>query len=488
MKKAANMCGSHRGGIQTCLSALARQLGTGRTLECTWPDERFGSTAPMSRIQLRSTARSFGRVVNGRDGMLACQAGTCGGGVYIPRFICFPWRRRFRERERERVRCGSVHFSQNRNLLPFISSVSVFPPPSQSRPSIMSSAGPPLSAGATAPQPYFCYQCNRTVSVTPSPSSDLVCPVCSGGFLEEYEPPTNPNPNPNFFSSSSSDNLSHFPFLFPSSSPAVDLQSPLDLPYLFGGPHNPSSSGGVDPEVFNPFLFLQNYLQNLVAGGANIQFVLENSNGDSPFRLPANLGDYFIGPGLEQLIQQLAENDPNRYGTPPAAKSAIQSLPDIKVTDELLASDASQCAVCKDRFELGAEAKQMPCKHIYHSDCILPWLALHNSCPVCRYELPTDDPDYEQRTQGTQAATNLTAAAAASDPGGAVWSQGNSPTSRAAERRFRISLPWPFRGFGSPAEASNRGTGDNSEGEANANSGNRGNQDLGSETRQEDLD
>lgn len=305
----------------------------------------------------------------------------------------------------------------------------------------MSSAG---GGGVTsnAPQQYFCYQCNRTVSITPS--SDLVCPNCNSGFVEEVE---NPIPQPFSFS------------------------------YEFGGDDLPSLFGGRSPfgdvDAFNPLVFLQNYIQTLRAGGANVQFVIDNSGSGDPFRLPSNLnlGDYFFGPGLEQLIQHLAENDPNRYGTPPASKSAIEGLPNISVTEELLASDSSQCAVCKDTFELRESAKQMPCKHIYHSDCILPWLELHNSCPVCRYELPTDDPDYEQRVQGPQLNQNQSSAAAAAGD----TSQSQSPR----ERRLRVSLPWPFRQFTSAAETSNAGE---------SNPATRGNQNFESETRQEDLD
>jgi len=72
----------------------------------------------------------------------------------------------------------------------------------------------------------------------------------------------------------------------------------------------------------------------------------------------------------------------------PASKLAIESMPVVRIVPSHVSAD-SHCAVCKEPFELDAEAREMPCKHIYHSDCILPWLLLHNSCPVCRHKLPT---------------------------------------------------------------------------------------------------
>ncbi|KAG0467445.1 hypothetical protein HPP92_018411 [Vanilla planifolia] len=108
----------------------------------------------------------------------------------------------------------------------------------------------------------------------------------------------------------------------------------------------------------------------------------------------ATMGDYFIGSGLDLLLQHLAENDPNRYGTPPAQKEAIDGLPTVQIYESM------SCPVCLEDCEIGMEAKEMPCKHKFHTGCILPWLELHSSCPVCRFQLPGDETKTSSRAEG----------------------------------------------------------------------------------------
>lgn len=99
----------------------------------------------------------------------------------------------------------------------------------------------------------------------------------------------------------------------------------------------------------------------------------------------ASIGDYFVGPGLEMLFQHLSENDPNCYGTPPAKKEAVDALPTVTIEENV------NCPVCLEDVKVGMQAKELPCNHKFHKDCILPWLELHSSCPVCRFLLPADE-------------------------------------------------------------------------------------------------
>uniref|UniRef100_A0A8C1BJX1 E3 ubiquitin-protein ligase RNF181 n=1 Tax=Cyprinus carpio carpio TaxID=630221 RepID=A0A8C1BJX1_CYPCA len=80
---------------------------------------------------------------------------------------------------------------------------------------------------------------------------------------------------------------------------------------------------------------------------------------------------------------------------PPAAKAVVQSLPIVIISSEQ-ADKALKCPVCLLEFEEQETVREMPCKHLFHTGCILPWLSKTNSCPLCRLELPTDNPDYEE--------------------------------------------------------------------------------------------
>eukprot|EP00850_Spirogloea_muscicola_P021276 SM000243S08577 [mRNA] locus=s243:172804:175025:+ [translate_table: standard] len=50
-----------------------------------------------------------------------------------------------------------------------------------------------------------------------------------------------------------------------------------------------------------------------------------------------------------------------------------------------------QCSICREALEVGARARMLPCRHLYHGECIALWLRRANTCPVCRHELPADD-------------------------------------------------------------------------------------------------
>ncbi|KAM1804873.1 hypothetical protein ACFX12_030686 [Malus domestica] len=107
--------------------------------------------------------------------------------------------------------------------------------------------------------------------------------------------------------------------------------------------------------------------------------------------LPSSMSDILMGLGFDRLLHQLTqlENGVTRLDHPPASKVAIESMPIIKIIDSHVSMEL-HCAVCKKAFELDPEAREIPCKHIYHSDYIFPWLSIQNPCPIYRHQLPTD--------------------------------------------------------------------------------------------------
>lgn len=273
----------------------------------------------------------------------------------------------------------------------------------------------PATVTTGEPGSYWCYRCSRFVRIWSTDA--IVCPDCDGGFLEEAE-------TPHILSSAL---FPHQPSAFPPSEPARRRRFPatvmwVETPQPRGGgggdgdgvdhPHNhhhsfstPRSrrSAAGDRSPFNPVIVLRSPADGGGAGAAGgdgerhagtFELYYDDGSGSGLRPLPASMSNFLMGSGFDRLLDQLAQIELNGVGGrsldhPPASKAAVESMPTVEIVDEHVGIDL-HCAVCKEPFELGTEAREMPCKHIYHQDCIFPWLSLRNSCPVCRHEMPSD--------------------------------------------------------------------------------------------------
>ncbi|KAL1423542.1 hypothetical protein MTO96_020930 [Rhipicephalus appendiculatus] len=109
---------------------------------------------------------------------------------------------------------------------------------------------------------------------------------------------------------------------------------------------------------------------------------------DHLLHLARLLIDGGFGASFDMEYERIFPDQPHK---PPASKQAIQSL-----KREPVEETGKKCPICLKEFGNGEVVTELPCCHFFHDDCIVPWLKLVNTCPVCRHELPTDDPNYEE--------------------------------------------------------------------------------------------
>ncbi|KAJ1402605.1 Zinc finger, RING-type [Sesbania bispinosa] len=209
---------------------------------------------------------------------------------------------------------------------------------------------------------FWCYRCNRIVRVpiVAEQEPSLLCPDCASGFLEEIRNPTHSD---------------------------------------HGGSTTHRRRGGSgDRSPFNPVIVLRGGNDVVSPESRNFELYYNDSgsgsgSGSGLRPLPATVTEFLMGSGFDLLLDQLAQMEGtavrlDRPPPPAASKAAIESMPVVKIIADHVRAE-SQCAVCMEPFKLHCDAREMPCGHVYHSDCIVPWLSLRNSCPVCRHELPS---------------------------------------------------------------------------------------------------
>lgn len=62
----------------------------------------------------------------------------------------------------------------------------------------------------------------------------------------------------------------------------------------------------------------------------------------------------------------------------------IEELPTHKCTEEEAKDE--MCVICIVDFEKDEVLRMLPCKHMFHTECIDRWLAISSKCPVCRMD------------------------------------------------------------------------------------------------------
>ncbi|KAK9193311.1 hypothetical protein WN944_004008 [Citrus x changshan-huyou] len=292
---------------------------------------------------------------------------------------------------------------------------------------------------------YWCYRCNRIIRIQSRTEDAIVCPDCHTGFIEQIETIQRPSNE-----------------RYPAAEMYLDdTQNPETFPTTRFGR---TRRNGGDRSPFNPVIVLRGP-QTPDSGGGNEGTAMERGNfelfyddatGAGLRPLPASMSDFLMGSGFDRVLDQLTQLDFNgvtRFVNPPASKAAIESMPVVTIAESHVAKE-SHCAVCKEPFQLNSEAREMPCKHIYHGECILPWLSMRNSCPLCRRELPNEANDRGRNVGGGPDETlGLTIWRL---PGGGFAVGRFNGSRRAAERELPVVFTEMDGGFNAPIGAPRR--------------------------------
>ncbi|CAI0432014.1 unnamed protein product [Linum tenue] len=55
--------------------------------------------------------------------------------------------------------------------------------------------------------------------------------------------------------------------------------------------------------------------------------------------------------------------------------------------ERMLLPEDAECCICLTSYDDGAELHTLPCNHHFDSSCIIRWLKMNATCPLCKYNI-----------------------------------------------------------------------------------------------------
>ncbi|XP_012271340.1 E3 ubiquitin-protein ligase RNF126 isoform X2 [Orussus abietinus] len=289
---------------------------------------------------------------------------------------------------------------------------------------------------------FFCHQCSAEIEhLLP----DYTCPNCYSGFIEELENSGNDSGSSMDMEADAimrNDTISFLPrYTFePDDNRLVTRRGSISLhdytdarrsgryPASYRTRRHPQRDR--DRQSLMPIdSLIQNFIFNLSRFGLGplAQGV------QPPVLFLGNPGDYVWGrDGLDAIVTQLL-NQMDGTGPPPLPQRQIDEIPTTAVS-QLQVDMKLQCSVCWEDFQLSEPVRQLPCQHFYHAPCIVPWLELHGTCPICRQSLgDQNSAEANQDTVGPSLAALFRAANESSSSRTSFTSSSSAGNSSSAE-------------------------------------------------------
>jgi hypothetical protein len=138
-----------------------------------------------------------------------------------------------------------------------------------------------------------------------------------------------------------------------------------------------------------------------------------------------NDGRHYFSLFIGDEWQNINDGGWSMTGHPPAAAKVMHTLPtrlpppncfshktnhNNDGDDHIMTSEEREdCAICQDPLFVlnnsstdivndtnATTVREMPCGHAFHESCLFPWLRRSNTCPCCRWELDTDNIEYNR--------------------------------------------------------------------------------------------
>ena len=263
------------------------------------------------------------------------------------------------------------------------------------------------------PKRYWCFSCNKEckiIKVIEDGDEVYQCSTCKNAFVEEIEEINNETQSQNQQSQTQNNQTQSNTRI------NVTINNNNNRANNTSQISNQNNPGQYQYGMNNTLLFLPSTVNYVTMNENNLIPSMMNSIGSFFSNISPEINNFFNSFNMNNGLISFLNNHNNDFqfnnlvnimmsfdiGSnnrhPPASDKAIKELKKIEVNDNNLSNYKNiACNICLENFEVGNILRVLECNHEFHENCIITWLKSNNTCPICRHELESNDPNYERR-------------------------------------------------------------------------------------------